>query len=230
MWRSSPPDDAPTYRSLPCAREQQKKRPWTPAEQKYLDKMAKAPIIYKRNAEEEFYPSVGWEPVPWRLVMHLFVSTDELLFANPCISGDFSNVRNATYRAQIQVDPLGWTASTFHVRRVRAQKADRRQGAGQGDTLLPSAGATFAEVAVPSSLPLRSGSTSASTHDAGSSSAAPACCFLFSVLVSPRSVLRTSSQLPWVHTPVSPSGAVFFPPAPVSALAAFASRSTNGGA
>ncbi|CAB1104414.1 unnamed protein product [Ectocarpus sp. CCAP 1310/34] len=38
-----------------------KKKALTPQEQKYLDKMASAPIIYKRNPEQEFYPSVGYE-------------------------------------------------------------------------------------------------------------------------------------------------------------------------
>ncbi|CAM9941599.1 unnamed protein product [Scytosiphon promiscuus] len=39
----------------------QPKKPWTPKEQEYLDKMAAAPIIYKRVSEQEFYPSVGYE-------------------------------------------------------------------------------------------------------------------------------------------------------------------------
>eukprot|EP00903_Cladosiphon_okamuranus_P008445 g8114.t1 len=38
-----------------------KKKPLTPAEKEYLDKMANAPIIYKRIPEQEFYPSVGYE-------------------------------------------------------------------------------------------------------------------------------------------------------------------------
>ncbi|CAN0054301.1 unnamed protein product, partial [Hapterophycus canaliculatus] len=37
----------------------QVKKPWTPQEQEYLDKMAAAPIIYKRIPEQDFYPSVG---------------------------------------------------------------------------------------------------------------------------------------------------------------------------
>lgn len=43
----------------PLLREQAPKKPWTPKEQEYLDKMASAPIIYKRIPEQEFYPSVG---------------------------------------------------------------------------------------------------------------------------------------------------------------------------
>lgn len=50
----------PLLITLPSsAREQQPKKPWSPKEQEYLDKMAAAPIIYKRIPEQEFYPSVG---------------------------------------------------------------------------------------------------------------------------------------------------------------------------
>ncbi|CAN0172893.1 unnamed protein product [Ascophyllum nodosum] len=41
--------------------KKRKRRAWTPEEQAYLDKIADAPIIYKRVADAEFYPSVGYE-------------------------------------------------------------------------------------------------------------------------------------------------------------------------
>lgn len=62
MYRLPPPAATAAAAAASATRprrEQPKKKEWSPAEQEYLDKMADAPIIYKRIPEEEFYPSVG---------------------------------------------------------------------------------------------------------------------------------------------------------------------------